>query len=43
MFFLLKTLSAGHGLLWFHMKFRIIRPSSVENVMDILTGIVLTL
>ena len=31
------------GLLWFHINFRIICPSSVKNVMGNLTGITLNL
>ena len=41
--FFLKIVSAIWGLLRVHKKFRIIFPSSVKNVMGILTGITLSL
>ena len=43
LFFFLRVALAILGLLWFHIKFRIVCSSSVKNVMGNLIGITLNL
>ena len=42
-FFSLMIALAILGLLWFHVKFRILCSSSVKNIMGDMTGIILNL
>ena len=41
--FFFRTALAILGLLWFHMNFRILCPSSMKNVMGNLIGVALKL
>ena len=43
LFFLFRMVLAIPGLLWFHIKFRIICSNSVKNVIDNLRGMALNL
>jgi hypothetical protein len=43
LFFLLQIALANQGLLWFHMKFRIVSSISGENDFGGLRGIILNL